>query len=435
VASTTITARLAMVSVQAGCTSALVFLTLGLYLRNRWAGLAAVWVTWLVAPLVRRIFFLSEPIEAADPLALAPFLVTGMVAALEYQQVELSRRARRLLLLVVLGYSIGIPLGLLRAPSSALFATFAYLSAAGCFVIGYRDADAPRRLSLPTVLMLAMPVVALYAFRQYFFDLPEWDQVWYEEAEINSAGSPDEGRVRVWGALNSPGTFALVLAVSTLALITARRVTPFHLAAAAAVLGALALTYVRSAWLGLVVAVLVIVVVTRGAALRRVAPLVLTLAVLGPVTFGGSVGTALGERVNSFGTLESDESAQARVETPARLVPLALSSPLGLGIGRAGEPARLSPGGGFRYTDNGYLSLIFQVGPFGFLLVMAALVMALRSAWRVAWRRRADADVLVLSVLAFIGVALFAGDAFYGIGGMIIWYMAGVAVRREEGVA
>lgn len=425
-----LTARLTMDSLQLGCTVALVVLTVGLYARNRTAGLVAVWALWLLAPLLRRLFFLIEPIETAEPLALAPFLVTAVVVALELRRVSLSRRSRRLLMAVGAGYAIGIPAGLV-APASAAFALFAYLTAAGCFVIGYRDGEA-RSLALRNVLLVLTPILALYAFRQYYLPLPEWDDVWLETADINSAGSLEEGRVRVWGTLNSPGTFAAILGLAAVAYVTLPRLTPARLVGALPIFGALALTYVRSAWFALVVAILAIAVVTRGAAARRVAAVGVVLAVLAPFALGGSTGAAVGERFGSLGALGQDESAQERSSTSLRLVPVALSLPLGRGVGQAGEATRLAGGGGFRYTDNGYLSLLFQVGPFGFLLVFAAIFTAVRSAWRAAWRGAEARDVLAVGLLSFLAVSMFAGDALFGVTGMVFWYTSGLAMRRDE---
>jgi O-antigen ligase len=198
------------------------------------------------------------------------------------------------------------------------------------------------------------------------------------------------------------------------------------------VLAALALTYVRSAWVALVLAGIAILLVTRMAALKQLAPIGLILFVLGPVVFGGSTGAALSERVGTFGALSSDDSAQARTATPTTLLPIAASSPLGIGLGRAGEASRLSDAGGFRNTDNGYLSLMFQVGPIGFLLVAAVAYIGVRSALQNAWRSPNGTEVVTFAVLAFIVITMFAGDQLFGIGGMIFWAACGFAVRRNE---
>lgn len=430
-----ITARLTLVSVQLGCTAALVALVVGLYSANRTAGLGAVWAVWLLTPFVRRVFFLSDPIEDADPLALAPFLVTATVVGLELTRMQLSSRSRRLLALVAAGYAIGVPFGALTSPTSAAFAAFAYLTAAGVFLIGYRDGEGEggRGLALPLVLVALVPFLALYGIYQYFLDLPEWDFVWFNTADINSAGSPDGDRVRIWSTLNSPGTFGLVLGAAALSVVAFGRLTPVRLAGLLAILAALALTYVRGAWVGVAVGIIAMAVVTRGGIVKQVGPVALIALVLAPVAFGGAVGGALGDRVSTFGELDTDTSSQERIALPVRLVPDAVQLPLGRGIGQAGEATRLGDTGGLRYSDNGYLSLLFQVGPLGFLLVLAALVSVMRCAWRNAWRRDSGAvDVLVFGTLVFMAVMMLGGDQFYGIAGMILWYMAGLAVRRSE---
>jgi putative inorganic carbon (HCO3(-)) transporter len=426
-----LTARLTLISIQYGCTIALVVITVGLYVRSRTAGLVAVWLCWLLAPFVRRLFLLSEPAVGAEPLALAPFVVTAVVIALELQQVTLSTRARRILLFAVAGYALGVPLGFAKAPPAAAFAFFAYVTAAGCLVIGYREAREERPV-LPLLLVATGPFLALYAFRQYYLlPLPEWDAVWRTTADFGTGGSDDQGRIRVWSTLNSPGTFAGLMGVAALCYLTTRRLSAWTLIGSVAVLGALALTYVRSAWAGLVIALVALVLVSRGGALRRVAPVVLILVAVGPLVLGGSTKQALSERANSFGNLEADTSGGDRAGSSFILVPLALSQPLGVGIGQAGEPTRLG-GGGIRVTDNGYTSLMLQAGPFGFLLIAIAIVRAARSAGRNAWRRPQGLNLLAFGILVFSGVMAIFGDQLYGLGGMLFWYAAGVAVGRAE---
>ena len=429
-----VTAQVSLISIQYGCTVALVVVTLGLYVRNRTAGLVAMWLTWLLLPFVRRILLLSETgaeVEAADPLALAPFLVTAVVVALEIQLASLSARARRILVRVAIGYSIGIPLGFLLAPPATAFAFFAYLTAAGCFVIGYREAKDATPV-LPRLLIAAAPFLALYAFRQYYIEpLPEWDEVWQQTSDFGTAGSSDQGRIRVWATLNSPGTFSGVMAVSALCYVAARRLTPWVLVGSVAVMGALALTYVRSAWIGVAVTLIALVWVSRGRVLKRVLPVVAVSAVIAPIALGSSTQAALTDRLDTLGSVESDESGGDRAGTSLALVPFAAFNPIGTGLGQAGEPTRLG-GGGIRVTDNGYLSLLLQVGPFGFALIAGALYSATRTAWRAARRRPSGIDLLAFAILTLSAIAAVFGDHLYGVGGMFVWYAAGLAVRRDE---
>jgi putative inorganic carbon (hco3(-)) transporter len=429
-----LTARLTLISVQYGCTIALVVVTVGLYVRSRTAGLVAVWLCWLLAPFVRRLFLLSDPVVGAEPLALAPFLVTAIVIGLELQQMTLTPQLRRMLQYVAIGFGIGVPLGFANAPAAAAFAFFAYVTAGACMVLGYREATEVRPV-LPRLLVAATPFLALYAFRQYYvLPLPEWDEVWRSTSDFGTGGSSDQGRIRVWSTLNSPGTFAALLGIAVLAYLTVRRITAWTVVGGLAVIAALALTYVRSAWLGVVIALVAIVFVTRGAALKRVVPLVLILAALGPVALGGSTGEALSERAGTFGNLSGiggDESGGARGGTWLVLIPFGISQPLGSGLGTAGEPTRLA-GGGVRVTDNGYISLLYQVGPFGFALVMMAAIGMGKKSFKNARRHPHGLDLLVFGAMVFSAVIAIFGDQLYGVGGMMFWYSAGYALGRSE---
>ena len=429
------TAWLTLRSPQLGCTAAVLTLGVGLYVVHRPSGLVVVWLLWLLAPWLRRVFGLAEPLTASDPLALAPFLLTSIVIALEVYRAQLSRFAVGLLLAASAGYLIGVPAGL-GAPAAMLFALFAYVVAMGCFVLGYREPPRFGSLTLPRVLTIAVPGLALYSIFQYIGPLPAWDDAWLRSVQdtLDSVGAPEEGRIRVFGTLNSPGTFAAVLGLTAVCLLAAKRLDPLRLLGLGLVLAGLLLTYVRGAWVSLVAAGLIVVLASRGRASGRLV-LVGGLLVVALAVFAGrgDTGQAIVGRADTLGRLNSDISAQARVETPLELVPEAVTSPLGHGLGSAGEATRLGTSPGLRDTDNGYLSLVYQTGPLGFLLVLGAAAAAgLRAVGNLHRHRSAPIDVLVLGLLGYFAIGLLVGDLLYGVTGMIFWYLLGVGVRRSE---
>jgi putative inorganic carbon (HCO3(-)) transporter len=434
VAASVATAWLTMRQLQLGCAVALLTLTVGLYLWDRRAGLACVWLLWLLSPWIRRLFGLAGPYVSADPLAVAPFLATGAVAALELTRARLSPTAKRVLVLAGLGYAVGIPAGI-GAPEALGFALFAYLAAVSAFGIGYGEPPGHGRLTLPTLLVTAMPIISVYGLLQYFSPLPQWDAVWLETVgdTLNSIGSPEDGRIRIFATLNAPGTLGLVLGMTALCLLGLRRFNPIHLVSLVLVLAALALTYVRSAWVALIVALLVLLFASRGRAVGRIVVVIglIALAVIG-LAGRSPAGEAVVGRFNTLGNTSSDTSAQARIATPTELVPQAVAQPLGSGLGSAGEATRLGAGSGLRNTDNAWLSLLVQVGPFGFVLVAAAATIGVRRALRTMRRSHDATDVLVVGLLAFLFVAALTGDTFYGLSGAITWYLLGTAVRRDE---
>jgi hypothetical protein len=159
----------------------------------------------------------------------------------------------------------------------------------------------------------------------------------------------------------------------------------------------------------------------------------LLVAAFGTVVSHGQTGKAIVGRASTFGDLNQDLSAQQRVATPLALVPEAVTQPFGHGIGSAGEASRLGPSSALRNTDNGYLSLLYQAGPLGFVLVMgAALVALMRAVGNLSRYGSEPLDVLVIAMLGFLLIGMIGGDLFYGVTGMIFWYLLGVVVKRSE---
>jgi hypothetical protein len=429
------TAWLSLRSLQLGATVVLLVLGVGLHRVNRAAGLTVVWVVWLLAPWLRRVLALESPISGSDPLALAPFLLTGCIVLAEIHAAKLSRFATGTLIVVAVGYLIGVPAGM-GEPASVAYALLAYLVAAGCMVIGYREPDRLEGLTLRTVLVYALPWLALYSVLQYVGPLPSWDDAWVASVSttLNSIGAPDGEHIRVFGTLNSPGTFANVLGIGAVCLFASRRLGPLKVLALAAVLAGLALTFVRGAWLSMIAAAAIIVFASRGRASWRVVVVggLIAVALVGLASRGGTGATIVG-RADTLGSLGTDTSAQARVATPLELVPEAVTSVVGHGLGSAGEASRLGGPSDLRNTDNGYLSLLYQTGPVGFLLVIGAALAAMLRAIGNLRRRGNDAiDVLVAGLIGYFVVGLFGGDLLYGITGMAFWYLLGIGIRRSE---
>jgi putative inorganic carbon (hco3(-)) transporter len=431
---------LTLVSLQAAATVCICLLIVGVYARSRAAGMALLWTFWLTAPLLRRLFGLETGYVSADPLALAPFVATAGCVGLELALGGISRRARVVLGVALAGYVLGIPAGLYNA-SSMIFSLFAYGSAVGALVLGYREASIVRRqaaggFTMRSTLVVVAPLLAVYALIQFAGPLPHWDEVWLQSVNFTSTGSPVLGHIRVWSTLNSPGTFGAVAGLAILCYLGAKRFSAFTGIALAVVLVALALSFVRAAWVSLVIGVLVLALASRGRGSGRA--LAVTAAVVGIVlAFAASSPTvgAILNRADTLGSTSGDTSAQARLNRPQEVIPQAARRPGGFGLGSAGESSRLSPSSSdaIRASDNGYLALIYQLGLVGFVLVLGALIYCTRSAVRGALRWRRDpASALRLALIAFLFTMMFFGDMLYGITGVVFWYVLGSAMASEE---
>jgi hypothetical protein len=420
-------------SVQAAFALVLVLMVIALYQYNRAWGIAAMFAFWFVAPLLRRLLLLSTGYVSNDPLSLAPFLATAAIAGLELTRVHVPRDIRRPFVLAAAGFAIGLPLGMLAGPRAAIYAFVAYLAGISGAALGLREPLSVSGSTLRKVFLYGMPPLAAYAILQRELVLPEWDFAWLEAIEFASVGDPKEGAVRAFSSLNGPGALAPLLGLSLLCYLTIHRMRPVVLAGAILVALALSMTFVRSAWVALMIAGIAHVVVSNGRSSRVVfgaaAVMVATSIALSPVS------STAKDVVDRFKTITNreDTSTTERSATVSETLPTAVSAPFGHGIGTAGEASRLSGELDLRHPDNGYLSLLYQCGPIGFLFVMAALAYMFKAAWYGARARAPGQELrqLLFAMLVFMGVVLYTGDSFYGSHGVVLWFIGGQVLANE----
>jgi putative inorganic carbon (HCO3(-)) transporter len=422
-------------SPQAACAFVLVVAVIALYQYDRRWGIAAMFALWFIAPGVRRLFGLMTGHVDNDPLSLAPFLATGALATFELLRFHVPSRIRTVLLLAAAGFAVGLPMGLLASPRAAVYAFATYLAGIAGAVFGLGDEFSARDSTLRRVLLFALPPVAVYAILQRLLPLPDWDQVWLDATGFSSIGADDEGNPRVFASLNSPGALAPLLGLSLLCYLTLKRARAITIVGAALVALALALTFVRSAWVALIVAGLAHVVASRGQSARIVlgsgAVVVAATLALAPVS------TTAQDVVDRFTSIldREDTSSTERRSTFSNTFPAAAQSPLGHGLGTAGQSSKLTTGGdpAEQAADNGYLGLLYQVGPMGFLLVMGAIAVTLRAAWNGARERAPGQELrlLLFAMLVYLLVVLAGGDEFYGSHGVIFWFIAGAVLAHE----
>lgn len=436
-------AWLITISLRAAIALVIVVLIAGVHQTNRRVGILALFTFWCVAPELRRVLGELLGFAGNDPLSVAPFVATLILSALELRRRPLAPNVRRVLLLAAAGFLVGLPLGVLHA-RSGLYALLAYMAGLAAAVLGANEPRELTRGALRRVLLVGAPLLALYAIlTQRVLTLPPWQQAWLDNVSFSSIGADTAGHVRIFSTLNAPGTLAPLLGAALLAYITVR--APRGRARSMAIVGALLiavgleLTFVRSSWLALPVAALAHVLATRGRSARLVfgvlAMIVLVTVALAPVS---PTARDVVNRAGTFGTLNNDVSASARTSTLSQSLPSAIRAPLGHGLGTAGQPSQLnSSQADLAIPDNGYLALMYQVGPIGFLLVMAALLLTLKAAWDAARgpTQTNETGALLFAVLVFMLIVLSSGDAFYGLGGLTLWFVGGHALSLVEPAA
>jgi hypothetical protein len=369
-----------------------------------------------------------------DPLSLAPFLATAIIAAFEFARVHVPVSIRRILLVAVLGFAIGVPAGLVGGPSSALYAFGAYMAAISGAILGVGEGISVRSSTLRRVLLFGLLPVAVYAILQRVLPLAPWDREWIQATKLTSIGSLEEGNIRVFASLNHPGALAPLLALSLLCYLTIHRARNVTIVGVVIVTVALSLTFVRSAWVALILGAVAHVIVSGGRSARVVFG---AAAVAAAVTIALSpVSQTAKDVVNRFESItnnQEDTSAVERKATVRETLPVAVRAPLGHGLGSAGEATKLTGESELRAADNGYLSLMYQVGPIGFLLVMATLGYIAVAAWDGARSPAPGQEMrqLLFAMLVALLVILWAGDGFYGSVGVIFWFVSGQVLAND----
>lgn len=425
------TAAATLQSLQFGCTVALLLLVICAYAGNPSAGVGALVLVWLLAPGIRRVLALESAPVGHDPLSVAPYLATAAVATMAAWRYGVPRLVVGLGAAFVAGMVFGVPSASSNA-SAGVYSALAYLSAFGMLLLGWHEGRRPLTHWTPLrVLSIMAPLLGAYALYQYFGQMPAWDQAWLDTVDFSSIGAPEPDKIRSFAALNSPGLLGLMLALA-IVLYTARSgLVRWSAIALVVTAGGLSVTYVRSAWLALAVAAIVLLVLSGRQAARRVGRLALLMTLMVVVLSAtGSTYTAVVDRLGTFGSLGSDDSAQARTATPSQVLPELAGRPLGYGLGSAGEATRLAKTPGLKAPDNGYLAMAYQLGFVGAILVVGTLLTAIAIALRRLYAARDPERAVIAALFAFFLVALAGGDGFYGLAGVMLWYVAGAALGR-----
>lgn len=392
------------------------------------------WGVWFVTPFVRRLVdFAAGGFDATSPIMVAPLLVTGLAvfSPLRYWAIlkgPIGQPIRLCAFGVAFGYLIGV------ARVGAFSATFALLEwglplVFGAHVLLLWKSYPEQVRTLRTTFAWSVLLTGVYGIVQYV-TAPSWDMAWLVGSGMTSSmGSPVARGFRAFSTLNSTGTFAFFLASGLIALAGSRSVV----AKLAAVPGAVALllTLVRASWVGVAVGALLLVRRLQGPIRRRLVIALVVGAGLGVPLSGSLGGDAVGSRMQTFGSIEQDNSFRSRLAFTGIAARNVLTNPIGEGLGGTGTAAKLS-GGSVVVFDNGYMNLPHTLGWLGALLYGVGLWVAFRRAWPVG-KAAGDVFATVAVVVAAVYLVLLAfTNVLSGIAGLTMWaFLASALAARE----
>ncbi|WP_447643574.1 hypothetical protein [Nocardioides zeae] len=408
---------------------AAVLLLAGLVVRTRTA-LALTLVTVCSLGLIRRVT--SGGRTDTDPLLLVPIILLGFALLWGIGGGDSNRaRSPETALSLSLKVLAALPIASWMISERSVAALYVAVLYSACFV-AMAAASSGSLPNLSTTIARNAPwaTIALGSYGIVQFQvLPSWDRAWMVASELTSIGNPLPGEVRVFGSLESPGPYALVLGalmcVVAQGLVAGRGVRGFSLrvVALAVAVPPFFLTGVRSALVSLAVVMFV-------AALKTRSFLLVTVAATGSAAlfFVGSRVIAAGAANNIF-TIErytnigDDRSLAARLKLLDQVGP-AMRNPLGSGFGASVQRA-----------DNLYVDLLLACGPIALIAMIVVAIATVRRAVATDWRDPANG--LSLAVLFSVPFTM-AASVFATTSGIAValawgWVLSTSGARRDLG--
>jgi hypothetical protein len=261
--------------------------------------------------------------------------------------------------------------------------------------------------------------------------VPGWDRFWLENISAGQAapsfGLPEPYKIRVFSLLNSPGTAGTFLSAAL--LFVCSRPVRSALALSLPILASFLLTLNRTAWLGWLVSVLSLLLLSNTRPMKivryRCAVILVGVCLLVPLfAVEPWFGDVIAERFGTLTFTVPDESLTIRDEAYAQVLRRMSINPLGIGI-----EAELESGG--IPLDGGPIAMLLAFGYPGTILFCSGFLIFMASQILLT---RVDDQTAVVSRAAALGIlAQFpSGNIFIGGMGMLLWTFLGLNVAASR---
>ncbi|QNP29629.1 O-antigen ligase family protein [Cylindrospermopsis curvispora] len=406
-----------------------------LYLRHPILYLGFTWWIWFITPLLARLIDYRVGWDPTRQILVAPYLVVLITTASIIKNLPRALKEGGLpFILALIAVIYGLLVGLLyNQPISVIrgfLDWFTPIIFGFHLFINWRDYPSYRQ-NIQRVFIWAVLLIGAYGIYQFIF-APEWDRFWLVESKMfTSAGSPKPFGMRVWSILHSPGTFGAVMQTGLLLLFTSYGPLIFP----ASVVGYLSflLSQVRTSWGCWLLGILIMLGSVKAKVQMRLAVIILIMVLsIIPLVTIKPISEVVTTRLESFSKLEEDSSFQDRSKTYDRNLNLALSTPLGNGVGNIWKVNEKTGQIEVVVIDSGILDMFFTLGWFGAIPYTSGLVLMLVAVINCTEAKR---DVFTGAARA-IGISSCAQLIIYsgmlGVAGMIMWGFLAVSMAAHK---
>jgi O-Antigen ligase len=367
-------AKVLALAFPAGC------VLLGFSLIKRSSGFFVEFVTWLffLTPFVRRVVDFESGAREMSIIS-TPFLVLSvpmLFVLVRWRSIVRRENSPFFYALAAVFYGAFIACIHMQLSSAAVgLLMWATPILFGMYLLSERQHIASIYKGIERALLGGTLVAGLYGLFQYFA-IPAWDAAWMRTVDMVTIGKPEPMEVRVFSIMNSPQILAAFLMVGILFAI--RLASRWKYVILMAGIASLALSFARSAWVGLFAGF--VVYALRATAKERIRTITATLGCAVAVIAAMNVpplSDTLSERFTTFADLKHDESALDRQETYEQVAEMLRRSPIGIGLG-------VDNGMGDAENDSSIVASLLSLGLPGSLVFATALGISLFSLFAAA---------------------------------------------------
>lgn len=401
-------------------------------------GRAAPYLTFclwlfLLTPLVRRVVDGQVGYSQGNVLMLAPYLAVAWAGLQAPRYFLTSGRPAQwpmalLFVAILYGFVLALAAGRIF-PATLDLLRWSIPPLLACYIIAKAKDWGAICSELRAWAILALPLVSLYGLYQ-FVAPPYWDAIWMLNSEMTSIGRPRPFEIRVFGTMNSPASLAYYL--EALILLTLSLKLRVRWLSAALGVAALAVTLVRSAWLGLAVGLLLLL--ARAPLKVRSSVLVMIVASLcfAPLALTNArVEKMVSERAESLFSVGQDKSYSDRMRSYNESLKEIEDKPWGQGLGVANVASKYTQNS--RVVDGGPIEILLSIGIlFGSIYLAAAGLLLIAATMWPAPRAYGDVYVAAVTIATVQALAFSSVTTVVGEIGVLFWVAIGLVLASPR---
>jgi hypothetical protein len=391
------------------------------------------WWLWFLIALLRRLVDYRAGWDQQGFILISPYLVTLITIATLIRYLPMSLRIGGMpFILAMIALFYGLMVGLVTFEPVVVFRTaldwFAPVLFGFHIFVNWRNYPNYRK-NIQTVFFWCVCITGIYGVYQYL-TAPEWDRIWLTGTKLTTMGTPEPLGIRVWSTMHSPGPFANIMMVGLLLMLS--NIHPLNFVGSIAGYLSFLLSVVRSSWGGWVVGVLTLITNLKPKLQMRlvVTAIIMVICVL-PVATIEPFATVINERLETVTNLQKDQSYKDRSDSYNKNLNIALSSPLGRGIG--GTWIIDKDGKLFMVVlDSGILDVFFALGWFGAIPYLGGLLLSLFSLFQGFEIRNDSFASTARSISLGVFFQMGFGSMMLGLSGVTLWAFIAMTMAAKK---